>query len=124
MTSLALARDLKTPFVVVVVQNGGGRIFEQLPLGSGPGNDDEALSALYRRTLEGVSTPHAYEFAHAAAMFGYTYARVTTQRALADAHETAYASAGAKLIEAIVPPHGAVAELRRLVSGVEARLGA
>lgn len=122
LTSLALTRELEHPFVVVVLHNGGGRIFEQLPLGAGPATDDAALADLFARTLAQVSTPHAIEFSHAAALFGLAHARVTTEAALRTALEEAYATPRASLIEVVVPPSGAVLEYRRIWREVDRRL--
>lgn len=122
LTSLALARPLDQPFVVVVVQNNGGRIFEQLPLGAGPTAADPPLAALFQRTLDGVCTPHAFEFSHAAAMFGLTYSRPKSKGELREALRRAYATRGPSLVEVVVPPHGAVEEYRRLWRDVGGRL--
>lgn len=122
LTSLQLARDVEHPFVVVVVQNGGGRIFEQLPLGAGPKADDPPLADLYKRTLSHVSTEHGIEFSHAAALFGFEYARVTTDADLRSALEKAYATPRASLVEIVVPPNGAVDEYRHVWREVDKRL--
>jgi len=123
LSSLMLARDLSHPFVVVVVQNGGGRIFEQLPLGRGASESTPGVRHLYERTLAHISTPHSIRFEHAAALFGHDYAHVTTGSALTAALERAYASTRCTVIEVEVAPHGAVAEYDRLWSAVTAKLG-
>lgn len=122
LTSLALAKNLSTPFVIVVVNNQGGRIFEQLPLGGGPANNDDELRKLFESTLHAVCTPHSFEFSHAAAMFGIGYSRVKNEVDLRAALTSAYGRRCASVIEVTVPPHGAVDEYRRLWRGVEARL--
>lgn len=123
LTSLSLAKDLSAPFVVVVVQNGGGRIFEQLPLGAGPaGGSDPGLAELWGKTLSHVCTPHEVEFRHAAALFGLDYHRVTTEPDLRKALGAAYGQPRATLVEVVVPPNGAAQEYRRLWREVSARL--
>ncbi len=122
LTSLQLARDVEHPFVVVVVQNGGGRIFEQLPLGAGPAGNDPPLADLYKATLAHVSTEHGIEFSHAAALFGYAYARVNTDADLRSALEKAYATPRPSLVEIVVPPNGAVDEYRHVWREVDKRL--
>ncbi len=122
LSSLMLARDMEQPFVVVVVQNQGGRIFEQLPLGRGPSDGDAELRALYQRTLGHVTTPHPIHFEHAASLFGHAYARVTTEPALRAALGEAHKKPGCTLIEVIVPESGAAEQYRRLWDSVSAKL--
>src|SRR5262249_45182513 len=59
---LAAAQGLQTPLVLMVVDNGGGRIFDQLPIADEP---------QLRDTLERhfIMAP-GIDFAHAAAAFG------------------------------------------------------
>ena len=52
------------------MRNDGGRIFEQLPIASIPGMDDETLSFW--------TTPHGLNFSHAAALFQHGYERAET----------------------------------------------
>ena len=107
LTALGLARiaGAAAPFVIVVVQNGGGRIFEQLPIAG-------AVDAeLFERTF---ATPQAVRFDHAAAAFGVAYARVETAAALAEALAAGWSRRGATLIEAVVPPHGGAATMARI----------
>jgi 2-succinyl-5-enolpyruvyl-6-hydroxy-3-cyclohexene-1-carboxylate synthase len=108
---LATAAKAGGPLVVVVVQNGGGRIFEQLPI-AGRVDDD-----LFDRCF---TTPEAVRFEQAAAAFGIPYARATTQGALAATLAAALARAGATLIEAVVPPR----EGARLAARIHADLAA
>jgi len=93
---LALAREVPGPFVAVVVQNGGGRIFDQLPLA---GAID--APALMERCF---TMPQPLDLAHAAALFGMAFARASTPPELADALARAHAGSGATLIEAVVLP--------------------
>jgi 2-succinyl-5-enolpyruvyl-6-hydroxy-3-cyclohexene-1-carboxylate synthase len=94
---LAVARLSTGPLVIVAVNNAGGRIFEQLPIGRalGPGETFERLFA----------TPQPLDLAAAAAAFGVPFARVESPADLRAALAAAHARAGATLIEARVPPH-------------------
>lgn len=103
LSSLQLTQG--APVTVVVLQNGGGRIFEQLPVARA-GLDDAVLAHL--------TTPHHLDFAHAAAQFGHRYLKVSDRAELAEALATS--GEGPTLVEAVVPPHGAaqlLASLRR-----------
>lgn len=113
---LALGRGVDGPFVVVVVNNGGGRIFEQLPLASAP--------HVPAGTMAHVTTPHDVSFGHAAALFGHAYARADDPAALAKALDDAYATPGCTVVEAVVPPSSAAAHLERIVAAVSAATAA
>ncbi|AKF11440.1 2-succinyl-5-enolpyruvyl-6-hydroxy-3-cyclohexene-1-carboxylic-acid synthase [Sandaracinus amylolyticus] len=95
---LASARLVSAPLAIVVVQNGGGRIFEQLPVAS------VAPWAMTHFTLADQGRP---DLAHAAALFGLGFARVSDAPSLHAALERALVHEGVTIIEAIVPPHGA-----------------
>ena len=116
---LAVAARGTGPLVLVVVQNRGGRIFEQLPLVSTGLPEVAAALPLF-------TTPHEVSFGPAAALFGIAYHRVETQAALDDALGVAQAHPGCSLIEAVVPPHGAAtldAALRERLAGALATAG-
>lgn len=114
LTSLGLAAKVKTPFVVFLLHNGGGRIFEMLPIVDSPG--------LEREILEHATTPHDTDFAPAAALFGIRYARATSEAEVRSALDEAYAHAGCTLIEVRVRPSGAMAFSKRAVAAVEAEV--
>jgi 2-succinyl-5-enolpyruvyl-6-hydroxy-3-cyclohexene-1-carboxylate synthase len=82
------------------VQNRGGRIFEQLPIAKA-GVDEAVLSH--------ITTPHSLEVEPVVRGFGLRYARAETRSSLDAALQHAYRTAGCTVIEAIVPPHEAVA---------------
>lgn len=84
--------------VLVVLRNGGGRIFEQLPIGA---RDDLAFAMPHMVTETNGS------LADVARALGLRAARVETPGALAGALTEAMRGAGTTLIEAIVPPHDA-----------------
>lgn len=102
---LALAHHLRDPLVVVVLQNDGGRMFEQLPVAQ--------LKSL-GPALDHWITPHGRSFEHAARLYDHRYQRVETNEALRSALDEAHQSPGCTIIEAVVPPHGA-AEIQRQV---------
>ena len=112
---LAAARRSRRPLVIVVVQNDGGRIFEELPIAKRP----ELAGALEAH----FTTPQGIAFEGAAASFGVAYARVTDRAALAGALRRALAQGGCTLVEAVVPPHDAVARRRELRARVRESLG-
>ena len=99
--------DCLSPLVIVVVNNGGGRIFEQLPI----------ARAIDAATFERCfATPEPLDLAAAARAFGLPFERADTPESLALALSRAHAAPTATLIEAVVPPHGGAARLRDLWS--------
>lgn len=112
LTSIGLAARVRTPLVVFVLHNGGGRIFEQLPIVDVPG--------IEREIVEHATTPHDTDFAPAAALYGVRYARATTRREIDAALDAAYAHAGCTLVEVRVEPSGAIGLSRRVAAAVDA----
>jgi 2-succinyl-5-enolpyruvyl-6-hydroxy-3-cyclohexene-1-carboxylate synthase len=111
---LALGKAVRTPLVVVVVNNDGGRIFEQLPVARGMSDD----------LLRHFTTPHGVDFEHAAGLYGHAFERVQTQSALDAALVAALARPGCTVIDAVVSPHGAAEEQARVLETLAtARLG-
>ena len=106
LSGLGSARHVAEPLVVVVVQNRGGRIFEMLPVASHPSAEGE--------TFDHWLTPHDHDFSHAAALFGLPFVRVETPGELQDALRRTLERPGVSLVEAVVPPHGALEQNRRL----------
>lgn len=95
LTSLAVARRASGPFVIVVVQNQGGRIFERLPI----------VRAIDREHFDKYFTMHeAVDLKHAAETFGVGFVRTDSTADFERAYEHAIATNGATLIEAVVPP--------------------
>ncbi len=97
---LNAARVVGGPLAIVVVQNEGGRIFEQLPLGrqAAPGTElGEHFAQLF-------TTPQAVRFDHAAAAFSLGYARVTSRDALVHALHEARTATAPVVIECVVEP--------------------
>jgi 2-succinyl-5-enolpyruvyl-6-hydroxy-3-cyclohexene-1-carboxylate synthase len=110
---LATAPLLRAPLAIVVVQNGGGRIFEQLPIARDP-----ALAW----ALPHFVTPHTVVLEHVAAAFGLPYCACRDAHQLRGAIERAMRRPGATLIEAFVPEHGARDAEERIGARVRAAL--
>ena len=113
LTGLALLRRASGPFVAVVVQNGGGRIFDHLPIAE---SWDPAPFERY------FATPEPVRFDHAAAAFGVTYARATTRTELDLALTTAWSAPGPTLIEAVAPPREGAKKIAEHWTAVRAEL--
>lgn len=111
---LATARAIETPFVVLVVDNRGGRIFEQLPV----------ADVVSPETMAHWTTPHEADLGSAAAAWGLPFARCTEPESLRAAVGAGLARAGCSVVVAVVPPHGAVEENRALWAALDERLGA
>ena len=101
LNSLALLRALATPFVLLVVNNDGGAIFELLPV------PDAERSRYYRM-------PHGLDFAHAAAQFGLAYRCPDNWADFAATLRQAWATHGALLVELRVPASAGAQALRSL----------
>ncbi len=109
LTGLALLARARTPLVAVVVQNGGGRIFEQLPVAK------RIDAATFERCF---ATPERVDLAHAAAAFGVRFERVGTRVELDRVLGEVWSRSGATLIEAVCAPH----EGARIVERIRAEL--
>lgn len=112
LTSLTLAAQAPVPLAIVVLDNGGGRIFDLLPVASA-GVD----MARWR-------TPPRIDWAAAAAAFKVPHARVTTCAELAGALAASGERPGATLIEAIVAGDDVAPERARLRAAIAAQLDA
>jgi len=113
LTSLALARRAPVPLVLVVVQNGGGRIFERLPIARAVDGD----------RFDKYFTMHEpVDLAHAAASFGVRFARASTGDAFERALAEALATVGPTLVEAVVPPEDGRSRTARLRAELAALL--
>jgi 2-succinyl-5-enolpyruvyl-6-hydroxy-3-cyclohexene-1-carboxylate synthase len=107
---LAVARTLDQPLPIVVLQNGGGRIFEELPV----------ARAIDRATFErAFVAPQAFDLQAAAAAFGVAFTRVQSRAEIDAALSEAFARLGATVVEAVVPPGDAAARLSRLVESIQ-----
>lgn len=106
VTGLNAARRVGGPLVVVVVQNQGGRIFEQLPIGDRP-----ELSEVVE---EYFVAPQGLDFSHAAEMFGVKYRRVHTTSELTAALREGLSESTPWLVEALVNPREGVRRRKEL----------
>ena len=112
--ALAAAPRTGAPLVLVVLRNGGGRIFEQLPIGT---RDDLAFA------MPHMVTETSGSLADVARALGLRAARAETPAALARALEAAMDGAGTTLIEAVVPPHDAREREERLRAAMRRAAG-
>jgi 2-succinyl-5-enolpyruvyl-6-hydroxy-3-cyclohexene-1-carboxylate synthase len=112
LSGLAAAHDVEAPFAVVVVNNEGGRLFEELSIAGRPDLAD---------AMTHFTTPHTASLQHAAALFGHRFAAPTTISGLFSAVETALSRAGCTVIEARVPASGAVEQNERVRRVVKRR---
>jgi 2-succinyl-5-enolpyruvyl-6-hydroxy-3-cyclohexene-1-carboxylate synthase len=111
---LAAARDVDVPFTIVVLNNGGGRIFDRLPLA-----DALHASGGYDAWL----TPPRLDLASAAAAYDVRYARADNVEALEGAVDAAAGRGGATVVEAMLPAGATTEHQRDIVRRLEAELG-
>jgi 2-succinyl-5-enolpyruvyl-6-hydroxy-3-cyclohexene-1-carboxylate synthase len=96
---LAVARLVRTPLVIAVLDNGGGRIFDQLPVQKlYDGNPEFARFWL---------TPDECDLAHAARSFGLGYTKVATESELLKATTEALRVDSATLLQVKIGPESA-----------------
>ena len=96
---LAVAREAAGPFVIVVIDNGGGRIFEQLPIFGQLAQQPDAS----RFWL----TPPGAELSHAAKLFGYRYAKLSDRASIAGAVREATSQPGVSVLQLVVDGNSA-----------------
>ncbi len=104
------ARHAGVALTVVVLHNGGGRIFDDLPLGA----------TGIEGAMHHFTTPHDLGFAHAAGLYGLAHRAAGTVAQLREA--LASTDERPRLIEATVPPTGLAALRGRIVRAVAAEL--
>ncbi len=85
-----------TSVTLVVLQNGGGRIFEQLP-----------IAALEGAPMRSFTTDHQADLSAAAKLYGHAFARVASVDELTRALREAIGAPRLSVVEACVPPHDA-----------------
>jgi 2-succinyl-5-enolpyruvyl-6-hydroxy-3-cyclohexene-1-carboxylate synthase len=112
INGLQLASRATGPLVIVAVNNGGGRIFDQLPIAR-DGNE---------HWLPYFTTPHEADLSSAAAIYGCEFQSANTVTGFQQALEAAYAREGCTVIEAVVPPPSALEQGRALIGRVERAL--
>jgi 2-succinyl-5-enolpyruvyl-6-hydroxy-3-cyclohexene-1-carboxylate synthase len=96
LPSRTQAAEHRQPIVLVVLNNGGGRIFEQLPIAREP-----------HAPIAWWTTPHALRLSAAAELYGVAYAEARDRSALRAGLAAAYARRGVSLIEVSVEPDNA-----------------
>jgi 2-succinyl-5-enolpyruvyl-6-hydroxy-3-cyclohexene-1-carboxylate synthase len=105
---LAVARRLHTPLVLAVLDNAGGRIFDQMPV-----HDlyeaDPRLGQFWR------TTP-GLDLRHAARLFGLQYASPATEAELSTATREAIQRNSATLLHVRVGPDSARAVRERVLA--------
>ncbi|QFU20636.1 2-succinyl-5-enolpyruvyl-6-hydroxy-3-cyclohexene-1-carboxylic-acid synthase [Shewanella eurypsychrophilus] len=107
LNSLAIARTIDSPFVVVILNNDGGNIFNLLPV------PDEKLRNDYYRLSHGL------EFGYAAAMFGLAYNQVDDIESFNEAYQDAIGFNGASVIEVTVSQNQASDQIAKIASWVK-----
>ncbi|CAM3641184.1 2-succinyl-5-enolpyruvyl-6-hydroxy-3-cyclohexene-1-carboxylate synthase [Vibrio aerogenes CECT 7868] len=107
INSMALLGQSDVPFVIVVLNNDGGVIFDLLPVPA------DRKTALYQM-------PHGYQFRHAAAQFGWAYQQPQKLTDYTRAIETHLnSSKGGLLIEVVTPPEQVAGHIRQIVRHVK-----
>ncbi|WP_341659828.1 2-succinyl-5-enolpyruvyl-6-hydroxy-3-cyclohexene-1-carboxylic-acid synthase [Vibrio sp.] len=108
LNSLALYTHIKTPVVLVVINNDGGAIFDLLP-----------VSKAHKRQL--YQMPHGYQFEYSAKQFGLNYQQ---PKSLADYNYVVKQhltnGEGALMIEVITPSEQASKQLKELIGHFDA----
>jgi len=112
---LTLARLVNTPLVFAVIDNEGGRIFDQLPVRELYGGDT-ALAQFWR-------TPPGLDLAHAARLHGIAYSAPATLAALATATGEALQRPAATLLQVRVAPDSAREMRERVLERLAAAAG-
>ena len=93
LNSLALPGTVPGQVIGVVVNNQGGRIFDRLPVQEFP---DIATPMM--------TTPHGFNFSHAARMFSLPYVKAETPEAFEAAYVNALSQGGCRIIEVMLDP--------------------
>lgn len=107
--ALALATQVGAPVVVVVLDNGGGRIFDLLPAGRRLG---------HQPVFDYFTTPPEVDVQTLAAAYRQCHVGIDGTTDLAPALTTAYRMGAATVVQVKLPDHGA----RMVHDSVEARL--
>ena len=111
LNSLQLARQSKTPMVIILVNNDGGGIFHVTTKGC----RGDALQVANNYFV----TPHGLNAHYAAALFGISYCAPESVEAFTRAFSQALAQAGCTLIEVITPSGQGAACIEQAVNRVK-----
>ena len=112
INGLELASRLDGPLVIVVVNNAGGQIFQQLPIAQ-QGKES---------WLSYFTTPHGADLESAARVYGCEFESANTVSGFRRALDSAYGRAGCTVVEALVPTQSAREQSRELIRRVERAL--
>lgn len=107
LNSLAITRTIESPFVIVILNNDGGNIFNLLPV------PDERLRSDYYRLAHGL------EFGYGAAMFGLAYNRVDDFESFNEAYQDAIGYQGTSVIEVSITQHQASEQIASIATWVK-----
>ena len=111
LNSLQLARQIKTPLVIILINNDGGNIFNMLPMGTAK----DKLSEYF-------VTPHGLDALHGAAMFHIPYSAPTDTQQFQDCLHLAMEHQGCSIIEVKTMPGQAAESIRNAVSLIRENL--
>lgn len=106
------ASAVGSPLAIVVLNNGGGRIFEQLPV----------ARAVSPQALANWTTPHRFDLAAAAAVYRIPHVRVSSRDALLHAMNQAQGRVGATVLEVELGGCSPSHEAEVLVSRIQREL--
>jgi 2-succinyl-5-enolpyruvyl-6-hydroxy-3-cyclohexene-1-carboxylate synthase len=109
--ALASSGTVASPLVIAVIDNDGGRIFDQLPARDLYGGTSAAR--LWR-------TPSSLELSHAAALFGVSFAAPTGLAEIRRATEAALEKPGVTLLQLRVAPESAATVRKRVLAELSA----
>jgi 2-succinyl-5-enolpyruvyl-6-hydroxy-3-cyclohexene-1-carboxylate synthase len=108
LPALATAQRITTPACVCVIDNGGGAIFDFLPL------------AQLRGYETAIRNPYTFDTSRMASAFGLSHARASNRAELRAALDTACMHAGVTVLEVRVEPSSAVAGMRQVALALRA----
>jgi 2-succinyl-5-enolpyruvyl-6-hydroxy-3-cyclohexene-1-carboxylate synthase len=107
LNSLAIASRQETPFIIIVLNNDGGAIFNLLP-----------TSGLSDIKTTFFQCPHGFEFKGACDMFSINYNQPASLTAFADAYKFAQKHKSCSLIEINTPSNEATEQIKGLINEV------
>jgi 2-succinyl-5-enolpyruvyl-6-hydroxy-3-cyclohexene-1-carboxylate synthase len=108
--ALAASCHVKTPLVIAVIDNGGGRIFDQLPVQKLYGTD--------ARAAELWLTPPGGQLSQAATLFGLDYAAPSTGDEITSVIAAQLAKPRVSLVHLRVEPHSAALARQRVLEAL------
>ena len=103
LNSLMLISPSRTPIILVVPNNQGGKIFDRLPARNYP----EVLDPY-------LTTPHDMDFEHAAAQFNLDYSHTAQPQEFEEVYQTALRGKNNRLIEVSIDPERDLEVLKQM----------